>query len=81
MPPAGFEPGIPAGERLQTHALDSSATGIGLVFIISSHKLTPRIKVLPEKLTDPQLLKKFSAFYGTRRFITAFTGARHLSLS
>jgi hypothetical protein len=23
MPPAGFEPAIPAGERLQTHALDS----------------------------------------------------------
>ena len=37
--------------------------------------------VLPEKLTRPQLLKKFAAFYGTRRFITAFTRARHLSLS
>jgi hypothetical protein len=29
MPPEGFEPAIPAGERLQTHALDRSATGIG----------------------------------------------------
>jgi hypothetical protein len=29
MPPAGFESVIPAGERLQTHALDGSATGIG----------------------------------------------------
>ena len=29
MPPAGFKPAIPAGERLQTHALDRSATGIG----------------------------------------------------
>ena len=28
MSPAGFEPAIPAGERLQTHALDRSATGI-----------------------------------------------------
>ena len=28
-----------------------------------------------------QLLKKFPAFYGTRMFITAFTSARHLSLS
>ena len=26
---AGFEPAIPASERLQTHALDSPATGIG----------------------------------------------------
>jgi hypothetical protein len=32
MPPAGFEPEIPAGERLQTHALDRSATGIGNSF-------------------------------------------------
>ena len=29
MPPAGFEPAIPASERLQTHALDRAATGIG----------------------------------------------------
>ena len=29
MPPTGFEPAIPAGERLQTGALDRSATGIG----------------------------------------------------
>ena len=38
-------------------------------------------QVLPEKLTSPQLVKKFSAFYRTRRFITAFTRARHLPLS
>ena len=29
MPPAGFEPALPASERLQTHALDRTATGIG----------------------------------------------------
>ena len=34
-----------------------------------------------KKLTVSQLVKKFPAFYGTRRFITAFTSARHLSLS
>jgi hypothetical protein len=33
------------------------------------------------ELTDFQLVKKFPAFYGTRRFITAFTSARYLSLS
>jgi hypothetical protein len=32
------------------------------------------------KLTYPQLVKKFPAFYGTRMFITAFTRARHLFL-
>ena len=37
-------------------------------------------RVLLEKLTDSQLVKKFPAFFGTRRFITAFTSARQLSL-
>ena len=43
--------------------------------------LTPSSTVLLEKLTSSQLVKKFPAFYGTRRFMTAFTSARHLSLS
>ena len=43
--------------------------------------LTPWSRVLLEKLTGLQLIKKFPAFYGTRMFITAFTSARHLSLS
>jgi hypothetical protein len=30
MPAAGFEPAIPAGERLQTHALDRLVIGIGI---------------------------------------------------
>jgi hypothetical protein len=30
MPPAGFEPAIPKGERLQSHALDRLDTGTGL---------------------------------------------------
>jgi hypothetical protein len=33
MPPAGFEPAIPASERLQTHALDRVVTGIGETLI------------------------------------------------
>jgi hypothetical protein len=37
--------------------------------------------ILLEKLTDSQQIKKFSVYYGNRRFITAFTSARHLSLS
>jgi hypothetical protein len=36
--------------------------------------------VLPEKLTGSQQVKKFPEFYGTRRFIIAFTTARHLFL-
>jgi hypothetical protein len=43
--------------------------------------LTPRSRDLPEKITGPQLVRKFSAFYGTRSFISAFTTARYLSVS
>ena len=42
--------------------------------------LTPWSRVLLENLTGFQLVKKFPAFYGTRKFITAFTSARHVSL-
>ena len=43
--------------------------------------LTPWCRVLLEKLTRLQLVKKFPAFRGTQRFITALTSVRHLSLS
>jgi hypothetical protein len=44
-------------------------------------QLTPWSRILLEKLTGIQLVKKFPAIYGNRRFITPFTSARHLSLS
>jgi hypothetical protein len=34
-------------------------------------------RILPEKLTVPQLVKKFPHFMETRRFVTAFTRASH----
>ena len=43
--------------------------------------LTPWCRALLEKLTGLQLVKKFPAFHGTRRFITVITSVRHLSLS
>ena len=43
--------------------------------------LTPWCRVLLEQLTGLQLVKKFPAFHGTRRFITAFTSVHHLYLS
>jgi hypothetical protein len=45
-----------------------------------THSLTPCSRFLFEKLTGSQLAKKFPEFYGNRRFITAFTRTRHLSL-
>ena len=47
----------------------------------NTYLLTPWSRFLLEKLTGFQLVKKFPAFYGKRRFITAFTSARHLFLS
>jgi len=43
--------------------------------------LLNRLSRVLEKLTGSQLIKKSHTFYGIRRFITAFTSARHLSLS
>ena len=51
---------------------------IGLTF---TYFLTPWSRVLLEKLTGSQIVKKIPAFYVTWRFITAFTSACHLSLS
>jgi len=50
---------------------------IGLVVL----HFTPRSRILLEKLLGSQLVKKWPAFYGTQRVITAFTRAHHLSLS
>ena len=55
-------------------------TNASLLWIIY-YLLTPWCRVLLEKLTGLKLVKKFLAFYGTRRFITALTSVRHLSLS
>jgi len=52
-----------------------------LLACLLTYLLTPWSRVLLEKLTGSLLVKKFSAFYETRKFITAFTRARHLLLS
>jgi hypothetical protein len=43
--------------------------------------MTPYSRVLVEKLTGSQLVKKFLVFYVNRGFITEFINARFLSLS
>jgi len=50
------------------------------VMYLLTYLLTPCGRVLLEQLTGLQLVKKFLAFHGTRRFITALTSVRHLSL-
>jgi len=54
---------------------------VGTVNFIVTYLLTPWSGALLQMLTGLQLVKKFPAFYGTQRFITAVTSARHLSLS
>jgi hypothetical protein len=47
----------------------------------SSLYITPWSRVIPKKITDPKLIKKFPAFYETRKFIPGFTNAYRLFLS
>ena len=54
---------------------------VGTESYLLTYLLTPWCRVLLEKLSGLQLVKKFPAFHGTRRFITALTSVRHLSLS
>jgi hypothetical protein len=43
-----------------------------------ANEVIPWSRGLPEKLTGPELVRMFLAFYGIQRFSTAFTTARHL---
>ena len=67
-------------DNLKTHFCDVNSADFFQKYYIT-YLLTPWRRVLLEKLTGLQLVKKFPAFYGTRRFITALTSVRHLSLS
>ena len=61
-------------------SLLTAATGWKPNYLFT-YLLTLWCRVLPEKLTGLQLIKKFPAFHGTQRFITALTSVRHMSLS
>jgi hypothetical protein len=69
------------GQRITPEALSEDCR-MSQVFLLSlTCLLTPWTTFLPEKLTGSQPVKKFPTFYGTRRFITAFTRVRNLPLS
>ena len=51
-----------------------------LIFCIIQSYLSHAAQSFLRKLTGSQLVKKFPAFYGTRRFINTFTSACHLFL-
>jgi hypothetical protein len=54
---------------------------IYMVLVVKTYLLTPWCRVLLKQRTGLQLVKKFTAFHGTPRFITALTSVLHLSLS
>ena len=64
-----------------THLSDMFLILTYLHTYLLTYLLIPWCRVLLEKLTGLQLVKKFPTFHGTRRFITALTTVRHLSLS
>ena len=64
-----------------SYSLHVSVGNCGHHRVVPTYLLTPWCRVLLEKLTGLQLVKKFPAFHGTRRFITAHTSVRHLSPS
>jgi len=49
------------------------------VLLCVTNLVIPWRRVIPETLTGPRLNKKFPVFYGTRRYLSTFTTARHLS--
>ena len=66
---------------LLTHTRHMPSPSHYSYYLILTYLLTPWCRVLLEKLTGLQLVKKFPEFHGTRRFITALKSVRHLSLS
>jgi hypothetical protein len=67
-----------SSNNMQSRDCNSAMNFSGSVRMVP---LTPWSQVLTEKLAGPQLVKKFPAIYGTRRFISVFKSARHLALS
>ena len=76
VPVSPFSDHYSAGGYILERWHDNGAFRFALTYL-----LTPWCRVLREKLTGLQLVKKFPAFHGNRRFITALTSVRHLSLS
>ena len=56
------------------------STAKGTPYLLT-YLLTPRSRVLLEKLTSSAASQEIPRIFGTRRFITVLTSARHLSLS
>ena len=78
----GLRKSFPLSVRISSfHSSQGLADHVKCQTYLLTYLLTPWCRVLLEKVTDLQLVKKFPEFYGTRKFITALKSVRHLSLS
>ena len=83
---AVFVPRLP-GSTVNPDVREATVHNIGIStfvlpgYLLITYLFTPCSRVLLAKLTGSQLVEKSPTFYGTRKFITAFTSARHLPLS
>ena len=77
LPVAALVTAVIQWERLCTVALDQNVSQKDSIIIIF---FTPWSRVLWQKVTGFQQVKKFPIFYGIPRFNTALTSARYLSL-
>ena len=68
-------------ERFMQYGENLVVPSSSMYIMLFAYLLAPCSTVLLEKLTDFQPVKKFPAFYGSRRFITQLTSSRPLSLS
>ena len=67
--------------RMENDKFTQNCVGVFQEQRLGAYLLTPWSRVLPEKLTGSAATQEIPALYETRKFITVFTSARHLSLS
>jgi hypothetical protein len=72
---------VPNFHMYSSHPNPSQTPSLSLLHFIVLYALNKWTSVLLEKPIAPRPVKKFPAFYGTHKFITAFITDRHLSLS
>jgi len=66
--------------RKNSWGVKQDGTGTEKINLLA-YLLSAGSRVILDKLPGSQLVKKFPAFYGTQRFITAFKSANHLPLA
>ena len=77
------QPDLPQQIHTLLFKVYCSLTGSTFTYLLTylfTYLLAAWSRVL-EKLTGSQLVKKFPAFYGNRRLVTAFTSAHQMSPS